>query len=149
MHRLSLNRLLHLIMLVPLLALAVFGATIIVGTVRAYRDIETVAALEKLVTAASWLIVGALNDESTQTHPFVASGADRERTAMLTARLVSDEQRLRAERDAHARARTKAVLIGLLAALGAAAAVAAIVSWRQLSSVSRAYGAALQEVSAL
>jgi len=91
MHRLSLNRLLHLIMLVPLLALAVFGATIIVGTVRAYRDIETVAALEKLVTAASWLIVGALNDESTQTHPFVASGADRERTAMLTARLVSDE----------------------------------------------------------
>jgi hypothetical protein len=48
MHRLSLNRLLHLIMFVPLLALAVFGATIVTGTVRAYRDIETVAALEKL-----------------------------------------------------------------------------------------------------
>ena len=91
MHRLSLDRLLHLIMFVPLLALAVFGATIIVGTVRAYRDIETVATLEQLVSAASWLIVGALNDESTRTHPFVASGADRERTAMLTARLVSDE----------------------------------------------------------
>ena len=91
MHRLSLNRLLHLIMFVPLVALAVFGATIIAGTVRAYRDIETVAALEQLVSAASWLIVGALNDESTKTHPFVASGADRERTAMLTARLVSDE----------------------------------------------------------
>ena len=91
MHRLSLNRLLHLIMFVPLVALAVFGATIIAGTVRAYRDIETVAALEQLVSAASWLIVGALNDELTKTHPFVASGADRERTAMLTARLVSDE----------------------------------------------------------
>ncbi len=91
MHRLSLNRLLHLIMFVPLVALAVFGATIVTGTVRAYRDIETVAALEQLVTAASWLIVGALNDESTKTHPFVASGADRERSAMLTARLVSDE----------------------------------------------------------
>jgi methyl-accepting chemotaxis protein len=91
MHRLSLNRLLRLIMLVPLLALSIFGATIIVGAVRAYRDIETVAALEQLVTAARWLIVGALNDESTKTHPFVAGGGVPERSAMLTARLVSDE----------------------------------------------------------
>jgi methyl-accepting chemotaxis protein len=90
MHRLSLNRLLHLIIFVPLVALAVFGTTIIVGSVRAYRDIETVAALEQLVSAASWLIVGALNDESTKTHPFVASGGAPERSAMLTARLVSD-----------------------------------------------------------
>jgi len=91
MHKLSLSRLLHLMTYVPLVALVVFGATIIVGTLRTYRDIETVAALEQLVTAASSLTVGALNDESTKTHPFVASGSDQTRTAMLTARLVSDE----------------------------------------------------------
>jgi methyl-accepting chemotaxis protein len=91
MHRLSLSRLLQLMTFVPLVALAVFGATIVVGTLHAYRDIETVASLEQLVTAASSLTVGALNDESTRTHPFVATGSDTTRTAMLTARLVSDE----------------------------------------------------------
>src|SRR5262245_58820641 len=88
---LSLSRLLHLMTFVPLVALAVFGATIIVGSLRAYRDIEAVNTLEDLVTAASSLTVGALNIESTKTHPFVATGSDRERAEMMTARQGSDE----------------------------------------------------------
>src|SRR5262249_20320027 len=91
MHRLSLSRLLHLMTFVPLVALAVFGATIVVGSLRAYRDIEAVNTLEDLVTAASSLTVGALNVESTMTHPFVASGSDHQRAEMMAARQASDD----------------------------------------------------------
>src|SRR5215510_9162775 len=91
MHRLSLSRLLYLMTFVPLVALAVFGATIIVASLRTYRDIEAVNTLEDLVTAASSLTVGALNVESTKTHPFVASGSDGERAEMLAARQASDD----------------------------------------------------------
>jgi methyl-accepting chemotaxis protein len=91
MHKLSLSRLLQLMTFVPLVALVVFGATIIAGTLRTYRDIETVAALEQLVTAASWLTARALNEEATTTHAFVPSGSEPARAEMMTARLVSDE----------------------------------------------------------
>src|SRR5262245_51017043 len=91
MHRLSLSRLLHLMTLVPLVALVVFGATIVVRSLLAYRDIEAVNALEDLVTAASSLTVGALNVESTKTHPFVATGSESARTEMMAARLASDD----------------------------------------------------------
>jgi methyl-accepting chemotaxis protein len=91
MHRLSLSRLLYLMTFVPLVALAVFGATIIIGSLRTYRDIEAVNTLEDLVTAASSLTVGALNVESTKTHPFVASGSDGERAEMMAARQASDD----------------------------------------------------------
>jgi methyl-accepting chemotaxis protein len=91
MHRLSLSRLLHLMTFVPLVALAVFGATVVVGSLRTYHDIEAVNALEDLVTAASTLTVVALNRESTATHPFVASGSESARAEMTAARLASDD----------------------------------------------------------
>src|SRR5262245_54851593 len=91
MHRLSLSRLLHLMTFVPLVALVVFGATIVVGSLRTYRDIEAVNKLEDLVTAASSLTVGALNIESTKTHPFVASGSEGARTEMMAARQGADD----------------------------------------------------------
>jgi methyl-accepting chemotaxis protein len=91
MHRLSLSRLLHLMTFVPLVALVVFGATIVVGSLRAYRDIEAVNALEDLVTAASSLTVVALNRESTATHPFVAVGSESARAEMMATRLASDD----------------------------------------------------------
>ncbi len=91
MHRLSLSRLLHLMTFVPLVALVVFGATIVVGSLRAYRDIEAVNALEDLVSAASSLTVVALNHESTATHPFVGSGSETARAEMMAARLASDD----------------------------------------------------------
>jgi methyl-accepting chemotaxis protein len=76
---------------VPLVALVVFGATIVVGSLRSYRDIEAVNKLEDLVTAASSLTVGALNIESTKTHPFVASGSDSARAEMMAARQGADD----------------------------------------------------------
>ena len=91
MHRLSLSRLLHLMTFVPLAALAVFGAIIVLGSLRAYRDIEAVNRLEDLVTSASFLSVSALNKESTATHPYVASGSEDTRAKLLAARRVSDD----------------------------------------------------------
>ena len=91
MHRLSLSRLLHLMTFVPLVALVVFGATIVVGSLRAYRDIEAVNVLEDLVTAAGSLTVVALNVESTKTHPFVATGSESARAEMMAARLAADD----------------------------------------------------------
>jgi len=91
MHRLSLSRLLHLMTFVPLVALAVFGAIIVLGSLRAYRDIEAVNRLEDLVTSASFLSVSALNKESTATHPYVASGSEDARAKLLAARRVSDD----------------------------------------------------------
>jgi len=91
MHRLSLSRLLHLMTFVPLVALVVFGATIVLGSLRSYRDIEAVNKLEDLVTAASSLTVSALNIESTKTHPFVASGSESARAEMMAARQGSDD----------------------------------------------------------
>src|SRR5215470_3201718 len=91
MHRLSLGRLLHLMTFVPLVALAVFGAIIVLGSLHAYRDIEAVNRLEDLVTSASFLSVSALNQESTATHPYVASGSEDTRAKLLAARRVSDD----------------------------------------------------------
>src|SRR5215510_7282617 len=91
MHRLSLSRLLHLMTFVPLVALVAFGATIVVGSLRTYHDIEAVNKLEDLVTAASSLTVFALNQESTKTHPFVGSGLENARAEMMAARLASDD----------------------------------------------------------
>jgi len=76
---------------VPLVALAVFGTIIVVGSLRAYRDIEAVNTLEDLVTAASSLTVFALNHESTATHLFVASGSESARTEMMAKRLAADD----------------------------------------------------------
>ena len=91
MQKLALSRLLHLMVLVPLTALAVFGAILILDTWRAYQVMERVAALEQLVSAASRLVVGGLNDESAKTHPFVASGSAEARAELNAARLRSDE----------------------------------------------------------
>jgi hypothetical protein len=76
---------------VPLVALVVFGATIVIGSLRAYRDIEAVNALESLVTSASSLTVVALNHESSATFPFVASGSESARAEMMAMRLASDD----------------------------------------------------------
>jgi methyl-accepting chemotaxis protein len=76
---------------VPLVALVVFGATIVIGSLRAYRGIEAVNALEGLVTSASSLTVVALNHESSATFPFVASGSESARAEMMAMRLASDD----------------------------------------------------------
>ena len=47
--------------------------------------------MEDLVTAASSLTVVALNQESTATHPFVASGSESARAEMMATRQASDD----------------------------------------------------------
>ena len=67
MRKLGLTRLLQLVVLVPLLAMVVFGGVLVTETVQAYREVERLAALEQLVAAASRLTIKALNAESGPT----------------------------------------------------------------------------------
>jgi hypothetical protein len=90
MKKLGLSRLLHVLVLVPLLALAVFGGLLVYDGFNDYQKIERVSALEQVVTAASRLTIKALNRESDASHAFVASGAERERDALMAARQGSD-----------------------------------------------------------
>ena len=91
MRKLGLTRLLQLVVLVPLLAMVVFGGVLVTETVQAYREVERVAALEQLVAAASRLTIKALNAESGPTQAYVASGSEVQRAQMVAARKVSDE----------------------------------------------------------
>jgi len=90
MKKLRLSRLLHVLVLVPLLALAVFGGLLVLDSFKDYQDIERVSALGQVVNAASRLTIKALNEESDASHAFVATGADRERTTLMAARQRSD-----------------------------------------------------------
>jgi methyl-accepting chemotaxis protein len=91
MGKLGLSRLLQLVVLVPLLAMAAFGGVLVAETLQAYRGIERLAALEQLVAAASRLTIRALNAESGPTQAYVISGSEAQRAQMLAARKVSDE----------------------------------------------------------
>jgi methyl-accepting chemotaxis protein len=91
MRKLGLNRLLQLVVLVPLLAMVAFGGVLVLETLNAYRVIERLSALDQLVVAASRLTIKALNAESIPTQAFVASGSDSRRAEMKAARTLSDE----------------------------------------------------------
>ncbi len=66
MRKFGLNRLLQLVVTIPLLAMAAFGSVLVLETLSTYREAERLAALEQLVAAASQLTVRALNAESTR-----------------------------------------------------------------------------------
>src|SRR5205807_8936535 len=91
MRNLGLSRLLQIAVVLPLLALAAFGSVLVLDTLTAYREIERLAALEQLVTAASRLTIQRLNQESGVTQAFVASGTEDQRAGMKLARQRSDE----------------------------------------------------------
>jgi len=91
MSKLSLSHLLQMMIIVPLAASVVFGAIVILNALRHYGSIEHVLVQEELVTAASHLMISGLNDESTKTHPFVASGSEQMRAELTAARQSSDE----------------------------------------------------------
>ncbi|HWF94679.1 MAG TPA: methyl-accepting chemotaxis protein [Xanthobacteraceae bacterium] len=91
MRKFGLNRLLQLVVTIPLLAMAAFGSVLVLETLSTYREAERLAALEQLVAAASQLTVRALNAESTPTQAFVASGSESQRAQMIASRQVSDE----------------------------------------------------------
>jgi methyl-accepting chemotaxis protein len=91
MRKLGLNRLLQIVVLVPLLAMAAFGGVLVLETLNTYREVERLSALDQLVVAASQLTIKALNAESIPTQAYVASGSDSQRAEMTAARKVSDE----------------------------------------------------------
>ena len=91
MRSLSLNRLLQIVVALPLSALAAFSGILLLETFDGYRDIERVAALEKIVVAASRLTIAPLNQEVIQALAFVASGSDIDRAKMQAARQRSDQ----------------------------------------------------------
>src|SRR5438309_1179816 len=79
MRKLSLGRLLHLVVIVPLCVLAAFGGVLVLDSLRAYREIERASAIEQLITAAGRLTIKALSQESDAARAYVASGMERER----------------------------------------------------------------------
>ena len=91
MRKLGLGRLLRLVVVLPLLALAGFGSVLILQTLGGYREIERAAALEQLVSAASRVTIKALNEESNATNAFELSASEDDRTDMIAARKRSDE----------------------------------------------------------
>jgi methyl-accepting chemotaxis protein len=91
MRRLGLSRLLQLVVVVPLAAMAVFGGVLVLETLNAYRVIEHLSALDQLVVAASRLTVKALNAEADTTQSFMASGSEAGRAEMKAARQYSDQ----------------------------------------------------------
>jgi methyl-accepting chemotaxis protein len=91
MRKFGLNRLLQLVVTIPLLAMAAFGGVLVLETLSTYREAERLSGLEQLVVAASQLTVKALNAESTPTQAFVASGSESQRAQMIASRQVSDE----------------------------------------------------------
>jgi methyl-accepting chemotaxis protein len=91
MGKLGLNRLLQIMLVPPLLALTAFGGLLILDTLRGYREIDRLSALEQFVSAAGRLAITALNQESIATQSYVASGSEAERAEMSAARRRSDE----------------------------------------------------------
>jgi methyl-accepting chemotaxis protein len=91
MRKLGLNRLLQLVVLVPLLAMAAFSGVLVLKTLSTYWEVERLSGLEQLVAAASELTVKALNAESAPTQTFVVSGSEASHAQMIASRLFSDE----------------------------------------------------------
>jgi methyl-accepting chemotaxis protein len=91
MRKLGLSRLLHLVVIVPILAMVAFCGVLVLQTLNAYREIENLSEVEELVSAASHLTMTALYGESTTSMAFVISGSESQRAAMNAARQRADE----------------------------------------------------------
>jgi HAMP domain-containing protein len=91
MRTVSLNRLLRLVVLLPLLGAASFGGVLILDTLSAYRQIDRLSTLEQFVSVAGRLVVTALNQELTATQSYVVSGSEIHRAELNAVRQRSDE----------------------------------------------------------
>jgi methyl-accepting chemotaxis protein len=91
MRKLGLSRLLHIVVVVPILAMVAFCGVLVLETLNAYREIESLSKVEQLVSAASHLTITALYRESIASLAFVISGAESQHAAMNAARQRADE----------------------------------------------------------
>jgi methyl-accepting chemotaxis protein len=90
MRSLGFSRLLQLVVVLPLVALTAFSGILVLNTLNSYRKIWRVVELEQIVVASSRLTIAPLNQEMALSLAFVATGSERDRAAMIAARLRSD-----------------------------------------------------------
>jgi signal transduction histidine kinase len=89
--KLGLRQLLYLMVVVPLLALGLFGGALVLDIWGDYRAAEQASSLEQLVSAASRLTFLTLDAESKASRVFVASGAPDQRAELEARRKRSDD----------------------------------------------------------
>src|SRR5262245_4303467 len=90
MHKLRLSRLLSLVLILPLLALAGFAWVLFSQSWTAYGEIQRVAALQHVVSASANLAMVAMPGEGRATYPYLASGAPDAQARMVEQRKGTD-----------------------------------------------------------
>jgi methyl-accepting chemotaxis protein len=90
MHKLALGHLLRLVVLVPLAAIVLLGGILLFQSLRAYEEVERAAALQRLVSATSYLAMTSLPSEGRMTYPYLAAPSDAARAKMLEQRAATD-----------------------------------------------------------
>jgi len=90
MRKLGLSQLLFLILLVPLLALLAFAGILVNDSWNTYREVERVAALQRLVSATVNFAMAAMPGEGRASYPYMASGSEELRARLADQRKVTD-----------------------------------------------------------
>jgi methyl-accepting chemotaxis protein len=90
MRMLGLRLLLSLILIFPLMALAGFAAILVGDSWTAYREVERVSAVQRLVSATTYLAMTAMPGEGRATYPYLASGTAELRAKLGEQRQVTD-----------------------------------------------------------
>src|SRR5262245_43655963 len=90
MHKLGLSRLLSLVLILPLLALAGFAWVLVSESWTAHRDMQHVAALQRLVSATAYFAMTANPSEGRATYPYLLSGAPDAHAKLVEQRKVTD-----------------------------------------------------------
>lgn len=90
MRHLGIATLLRLAVLVPLVALLALCAYLLSTGWKDYQTVRRAAALQRLVSSATYLAATIIPDEGRAIYPFLASGTDELRTRMLEQRRATD-----------------------------------------------------------
>src|SRR5262245_43709828 len=90
MRKLGLSQLLFVILLLPLLALAVFAGILVNDSWNNYREVQRLALLQRLASATANFAMVAMPGEGRATYPFLGSGSEETRAKMVEQRKVTD-----------------------------------------------------------
>ena len=90
MRKLGLSQLLFVILLLPLLALAVFAGILVNDSWNSYREVQRLAVLQRLASAANNFAMFGMPGEGRASYPFMASGAEDLRAKLVEQRKVTD-----------------------------------------------------------
>ena len=90
MSKLGLGHLLRLLVLVPLLALAALGGVLVLQSLGEYREVQRVASLQRLVSAATYLAMTSVASEGRATYAYWAAPTDEARNKLNEQRQATD-----------------------------------------------------------